>query len=456
MNLLLLGVSHHTAPVDLRERVDFSKRGVATALRELALRPSPAESVVLTTCNRSEIYVACQDTEAARDDLAGFMSRFHEVPEDQLAPHLYARTDGEVAQHLFRVAAGLDSLVVGEPQIFGQVKEAYAAAASEQCTGTLLNKLFPWSFAVGKRVRADTGLGEGAVSVSYAAISLARKIFGDLKGLSVLVAGAGEMAELTATHLRSQQMRRIAVASRTLARARDLADTVGGVAVDWSAIDDELLRVDVVVTATGAATPILTRARLEEVMHARLNRPLFVIDIGLPRDVDPHCGELEQVFLYNIDDLRTIVSENLARRREQTTRAEAMVSDAAEEFVVWLRSRGAIPTVVALRRRFEAVRQAELERLEPKLSRFTPEARARVEEITRLLVQKLLLTPTERLKSAGDATTAAQYAEAVTRLFDLDGSGSGSGENGSGAASRAAGIGEAPPPSAPSKTPVTS
>ena len=449
MNLLLLGLSHHTAPVDLRERVDFSKRGVVTALRELARRPSPTESVVLTTCNRSEIYVACEDTGVAREDLAGFMSRFHDVPSAELTPHLYARTDGDVARHLFRVAAGLDSLVVGEPQVFGQVKDAYAAAASEQCTGTLLNKLFSWSFAVGKRVRTDTGLGEGAVSVSYAAVSLARKIFGDLKGLSVLVVGAGEMAELTAVHLQSQQVRRIAVTSRTLTRATDLAGKVGGAAVDWSAIDDELLRVDVVVTATGAPTPILTRAAIERAMHARRNRPLFMIDVGLPRDVDPDSGDMEQVFLYNIDDLRSIVSENLARRQEQTSRAEAMVSDAAAEFVAWLRSRGAIPTVVALRRRFEAVRQAELERLEPKLSRLAPEARARVEEITRLLVQKLLLTPTERLKSAGDAATAAQYAEAVTRLFDLD-------ENGSRLSSRTGGMGEEAASSASSKAPVAS
>ena len=287
MNLLLLGVSHHTAPVDLRERVDFSKRGIVTALRELGRCPSPTESVVLTTCNRSEIYVACEDTELARDDLAGFMSRFHDIPESELAPHLYTRTEGDVAQHLFRVAAGLDSLVVGEPQIFGQVKDAYATAAGEQCTGTLLNKLFPWSFAVGKRVRADTGLGEGAVSVSYAAISLARKIFGNLKGLSVLVVGAGEMAELTAVHLHSQQVHRITVTSRTLTRASELAERVDGVAVDWSTIDEALLQVDVVVTATGAPTPILTRASIEQVMHARRNRPLFIIDVGLPRDVDP-------------------------------------------------------------------------------------------------------------------------------------------------------------------------
>jgi glutamyl-tRNA reductase len=419
MDLLLLGVSHHTAPVDLRERVDFTKRGVIEALRELATGPAPTEAVVLTTCNRAEIYVACEDAVSMRADLARFMSRFHDVPAPDLAPHLYAHHDADVARHLFRVAAGLDSLVVGEPQIFGQVKEAFSTASAQRRTGALLNRLFTRSFSVGKRVRAETGLGEGAVSVSYAAISLARKIFRTLKDRAVLVVGAGEMAELTATHLRSQQVRRIAVTSRTLARAAALARKVDGTAVDWTSIDDELLTADVVVTATGAATPIITATTINRVMRARRNRPLFIIDIGLPRDVEAGAGELEQVFLYNIDDLRAMISENLARRREQTTQAETMVSEEVAEFVAWLRTRGTIPTVVALRRRFEAVRQAELTRLAPKLNGLSPEARARIDEITRLLIQKLLLTPTERLKSAADEAMAAQFAEAVTQLFDL-------------------------------------
>jgi len=419
MDLLLLGVSHHTAPVDLRERVDFSKRGVSEALRELAAYPSPAEAVVLTTCNRAEIYVACDDTETTRRGLEQFMSRFHDIPEHDLAPHLYVHTGADVARHLFRVAAGLDSLVVGEPQIFGQIKDAYAVASRERRTGALLNKLFPWSFAVGKRVRADTGLGEGAVSVSYTAISLARKIFGSLKALRVLVVGAGEMAELTATHLRSQQVGRIGVTSRTRARADALARKVDGTAVDWTAVDDELLEADIVVTATGASTPIISTTTIDRIMRARRNRPLFIIDIGLPRDVEPDAGDLEQVFLYNLDDLRSIVSENLARRQEQTARAEAMVSNEVEAFVVWLRSRGTIPTVVALRRRFESIRQAELKRFESKLSGLSAEARARVDEVTQLLVQKLLLTPTERLKTADDEATAAQYAEIITQLFGL-------------------------------------
>ena len=419
MDLLLLGVSHHTAPVDLRERVDFSRRGLTEALRELAAYPSPAEVVVLTTCNRAEIYVGCGDTEATQRDLARFMSRFHDVPEHELAPHLYVHTGVDVARHLFRVAAGLDSLVVGEPQIFGQVKDAYAVASSQQRTGALLNKLFPCSFSVGKRVRAETGLGKGAVSISYAAISLARKVFGSLKALTVLVVGAGEMAELTATHLQSQQVRRIAVTSRTRARADALARKVDGTAVDWATIDSELLVADIVVTATGATTPLISAHTINRVMRARRNRPVFIIDIGLPRDVEPAAGDLEQVFLYNIDDLRAIVSENLTRRHEQTARAEAMVSADVAEFLVWLRARGTIPTVVALRRRFESVRQAELERFEPKLNGLSPEARARVDEVTRLVVHKLLLTPTERLKTVSDEATAARYAEVVTQLFSL-------------------------------------
>jgi glutamyl-tRNA reductase len=419
MDLLLLGVSHHTAPVDLRERVDFSRRGVVEALRELAIRPAPPEAVVVTTCNRAEIYVACEDTSTTRSDLGLFMSRFHDVPESELTPHLYAHTGADVARHLFRVAAGLDSLIVGEPQIFGQVKSAFATASSERCTGSLLNKLFMSSFAVGKKVRAETGLGEGAVSVSYAAISLARKIFGNLQERRVLVVGAGDMAELTAMHLQSQQVAQIVVTNRTLARAEALARKVGGTAVAWSAVDEELLHADIVVTATGAQTPVISAPSIDRVMRARRNRPLFVVDIGLPRDVDPAAGELEQVFLYNIDDLRAMISENLVRRQEQTTQAEVMIGREVDDFVVWQRSRGAIPTLVALRRRFEAVREAELERLAPRLNGLSADARARVEDVTRLLVQKLLLEPTERLKTTPDEATAAQYADALTQLFSL-------------------------------------
>ncbi|MEE8129676.1 MAG: glutamyl-tRNA reductase [Vicinamibacterales bacterium] len=419
MNLFLLGASHHSAPVDVRERIDFTRRGVPEALAEIAQVPGLSEVVILSTCNRSEIYAACEEPRRIRERLTAFMSAFHDVPESQLVPHVYTRADADVVRHLFRVAAGLDSLVVGEPQILGQVKDAYTVASEQRYTGVFLNRLFHWSFGTGKRVRSDTGIGEGAVSVSYAAISLARKIFGTLDNLRALLVGAGEMAELTASHLRSQRVRRIGVANRTAAHASALAAKVDGEAVPWDRITDELTSSDIVVTATGSASPIITRADVETAMKPRRDRPLFIIDIGVPRDVDPASAEIEQVFLYNIDDLRSIIQENLSRRQSQVDLAERMVTTEVDRYMAWLRSRAAIPTVVALRERFEAIRVAELERLEPKLAALPPDARARIDEVTRLLVERLLSAPTEQLKAATDEEAVAAYAEALNRLFRL-------------------------------------
>ncbi len=429
MHLLLVGASHHSAPVDLRERVDFSRRGVPEALAVLDEIRGITEVVVLSTCNRSELYAMCEDPSRERDALASFMSSYHDVPESELAPHLYSRLGADAVRHLFRVAAGLDALVVGEPQILGQVKDAFTTASQRGYTGALLNRLFQWSFAVGKRVRSETGLGEGAVSVSFAAISLAKKIFGDLTGARALLIGAGEMAELTATHLRTQGVGTINVASRTAAHAAALAAAVQGEAVPWTDITTQLTSADIVVTATGSSEPIVTRAHVDTAMRPRRDRPLFIMDIGLPRDVDPSSGDIEQVFLYNIDDLQTIVRENLTRRQSQVDRAESMVDEDVDQFMVWLGSRAAIPTLVALRKRFEAIRQSELERLSPKLASLPPASQTRVDEITRLLVEKLLSAPTEQLKSVTDQERVAAYADALNRLFKLqdDPNGPGSG-----------------------------
>jgi len=420
VNLLLVGISHRTASVELRERVDFQARGVAEALRSVAVRGSTREAVVVSTCNRAELYVACDDAAATRADLVAFLSEFHGVQISELASHIYDVHGLEAARHLFRVAGGLDSLVVGEPQILGQVKDAHTAAADAQTVGPVLNRLFHSSFAVGKRVRTETGLGSGAVSVSYAAAALARKIFGDLRGRSVAVVGAGEMGKLTALHMKSHGVHTVTIVSRTMAHAARAAESIGGAsAAPWDELDTVLGAADIVITATGAAAPILTKAHVEAVMRPRRNRPLFVIDIAVPRDVEPAAGEIEQVFLYNIDDLQATVRENLARRSSEVARAEAIVGEEVDKFAAWLRSRSAIPTVVALRQRFEAIRRAELERLEFKLSTLPPDARARVDEITHLIIEKLLLTPTEQLKSLGDSDTVGAYAEALTRLFDL-------------------------------------
>jgi glutamyl-tRNA reductase len=419
MHLLLLGVSHRTAPVDLRERLDFASRDLGAAAEALGARPATAEGVVLSTCNRAELYVAAEDVDHARTDLITFLSEYHHLPKAVFVPHLFERQGAEAVHHLFRVASGLDSLVVGEPQVLGQVKEAYAAASERRSAGPFLNKLFTASFAVGKRVRTETALGEGAVSVSFAAVQLARKIFGKLKGRHVLVVGAGEMGKLTAQHLRGQGVGDIVITSRTLAHAEALAREVNGTAAPWSELMTALGHADIVITATGSQQPILSRAHIESVMGRGRRDPLFITDIAIPRDVDPAAAELEQVFLYNVDDLQAVVQENLSRRTAEIQRAEAIVAEEVARFTTWYRSRGAIPTVVALRQRFEAIRRAELQRLESKLAGLPPEARARVDEITRLIMEKLLLEPTEQLKALPDEETRASYTEAVNRLFGL-------------------------------------
>jgi glutamyl-tRNA reductase len=418
MRLFAVGVSHRTAPVEVRETVDFARRGVAEALDALRARNLAREAVVLSTCNRAEIYVGA-DSEAAAESCGRFIGEFHGLDRDALAPHVVIYRGPDAADHLFRVAAGLDSLVVGEPQILGQVKEAFTAAAGLKATGALTNRLFTTAFTVGKRVRSETGLGEGAVSVSYAAIALARKIFGRLKGLHVLVLGAGEMATLTATHLRAQEVGQLTIASRTLHSAESLARELRGQAVPWSSLSQAVSAADIVVTATGSPDAVLTRAGVEEAMRPRRGRPLFVIDIALPRDVEAEVGALDQVFLYNIDDLQTIVKDNLARRGTEVQRAESIVREEVERFRAWMQSRDVVPTVVALRQQFETIRKSELQRLEPKLAALPPEARAKVDEITHLLVEKLLLTPTEQLTGAADESTALAYADALNRLFKL-------------------------------------
>jgi glutamyl-tRNA reductase len=419
MHLLLLGVSHKTAPVDLRERLDFSSRDLGAAVEALATRPSTAESVVLSTCNRSEIYVASDDPFRAREDITAFLSDYHSLEPRVFAPHLFSHSDESAVRHLFRVAAGLDSLVVGEPQILGQVKDAFQTALDRRCTGPILGKLFRWSFAVGKRVRTETALGEGAVSISFAAVALARKIFGRLEGRRVLVIGAGEISTLTTEHLRTNGVGEILITSRTMASAETLAAAVAGTAISWEQAMSTLGHADIVVTATGSQRPILTRAHVEAATARRRTDPLFVIDIAVPRDVDSAVGDLEHVFLYNIDDLQSVVQENLSRRAAEIQHAEAIVSEEIVKFASWQRSRGVVPTVVALRQGFDAIRRSELQRLDGKFAGLPPEARAKADEVTRLIVEKLLLDPTEQLKALPDEETQVAYTEALNRLFRL-------------------------------------
>ncbi len=419
MHLFLLGVSHRTAPVDLRERLDFSSRDLGAAVEALAMRPSAAETVVLSTCNRSEIYVASSDPGQAQQDVIAFLADYHQLPGEAFVPHLFTNSDQDAARHLFRVAAGLDSIVVGEPQILGQVKEAFQAATDRHCAGPLLTRTFERALNVGKRVRHETALGRGAVSIAYAAVSPARKIFGKLTGRRVLVIGAGEISTLTAQHLRNEGVADITITSRTEAPADALARSVSGHAIPWTEMPAALGRADIIITATGAQRPIITRAQVEAVTGRKRTGPLFIVDLAVPRDVEASVGDIEQVFLYNVDDLQSIVQENLSRRTAEIEQAERIVSEEVAHFSAWQRSRATVPTIRALRDRFEATRRSELQRLKSKLSGLPPDALDKVDDITRLIVEKLLLEPTEQLKALPDEETQAAYTEALNRLFRL-------------------------------------
>lgn len=418
MHLVLVGLSHHTAPLDVRERIGISKSMVPAALDRLA-DAGIDDAVLLSTCNRTEVYAMADDAVATGERIVACLSDYRGVAREDIEPALYVRADADAARHLFRVSAGLDSLVVGEPEILGQVKEAYKVASEGRGTGSVINKLFHAAFATGKRVRTDTGLAEGAVSLSYAALTLARKIFGTLSSQRVLVLGSGEMSRLCALHFH-EHVEAVHVAARTLGHAESLAEEVGGVARPWESRQEALAWADIVVTATGAPDVVVTADDMRRALRARRRGPMFVVDLAVPRDVAADVQSLEQVFLFNIDDLRSIVEENLARRQDAVSRAERVVNDEVGSWFGWFRSRAAIPTVVALRGRFERVRRAELERLAPKLAGLGPDARDRVDEITRLMVEKLLLTPTEQLKAIDDRETMDTYANALRQLFALD------------------------------------
>jgi glutamyl-tRNA reductase len=418
MHLVLVGLSHHTAPLDVRERIGISRSMLPAALERLA-SDGCDDAVLLSTCNRTEVYAIAADPTEMGERIAACLADYRGVQRQDIDAALYVRTDADAARHLFRVSAGLDSLVVGEPEILGQVKDAYKIATEARGTGTVLNRLFHGAFAIGKRVRTDTGLSEGAVSLSYAALTLARKIFGDLKGQHFVVFGAGEMARLSALHFH-QHVASTTIATRRQDRGDALAAEIDGRVTPWDSRFEALANADVFVSATGSPDVVVTEPDMRRVLAARRGKPMFIVDLAVPRDVAPEVGRLEEVFLYNIDDLRGIVQENLARRQDAVAKAEHLVNDEVSAWYGWLRSRAAIPTVVALRTRFERVRQAELERLAPRLAGLGPDGRARVDEITRLLVEKLLLTPTEQLKAIDDHETMDTYSAALRRLFALD------------------------------------
>jgi glutamyl-tRNA reductase len=427
MPLAVVGVSHRTAPIEVRERFAFARGELPAALIAAAEQPG-AESVLLSTCNRTEMYLAVPEGGAALDEAREILAARIGATPASAARYLYVHQDRLAVDHLFRVTAGLDSMILGEPQIQGQVKEAYAAAREiagprGPVVGPALNRLFQSAFSVGGRVRSETGLGHGAASVSSAAVDLAKKIFGSLKGRRALVLGAGEMSETTLECLQSEGVRTAIVANRTFERARELAERWGGEAVRLDDFATALPQVDIVICSTSAPHPVLTRDRLRQALPGGPPRPLCIIDIAIPRDVEPAVADEPNVFLYNIDDLTQIVDDNLGRRRAQLPAAEGILAAEVEEFWAWYASLAVVPTIRALREHGERVRQAEAERALRQLAHLRPEDREAVDALTRALTNKLLHAPTVRLRHAAGNGRGTAALDTVRYLFELDAAG---------------------------------
>jgi glutamyl-tRNA reductase len=409
MRLVLVGTSHHHAPVELRERVALGHDAAAELAKRLAA--TGGEAVCLSTCNRTELYVAAPDVEAAERAAVAALAEL----EPDVEPALYRLRDHAAALHLFRVAAGLDSLVPGEGEILGQVRAAHDAGT----TGALLDRAFRQALHAGRKVRAQTAIGEAPASVSSAAAALAEQVFGDLDGCSVLLVGAGKISEQAARSLLSRRARIAFVANRTLDHAADLAARFGAEPLALERLEEQLATADVVVSSTSAPGYVLDAATVERALRARRGRQLLLIDLAVPRDLDPAIHGLDGCYLYDIDDLEAIVSETLVGRRGEAERAEAIVAAESEKFREWQASLDVVPAIMSLRARAEEIREAELRKAEGLLGRLDDSQRKAVEAITAQIVNKLLHLPTVRMKQAAAAADGVIYAEAVRHLFGL-------------------------------------
>lgn len=419
MSLVVIGLSYRTAPVEIRDGVAVLPHALEGVLQGFATVPEIAECAVLSTCNRSEVYCVTHDTHAARDAVIAKWCDQSGLAPDALCRHLFVYRDADAARHLFGVAAGLDSMVMGEPQIAAQVKEAGAAALSAGASKTVLNRLFRAATEASKRARTETEIATGAVSVSFAAVELAKKIFGHLDGQTALVLGAGEMSELTARHLADQGVKSLLVTSRTFARARDLAMRVGGRAIHFAEGMDNLHDADVIISSTSAENYVLERHHVASAMHQRKNRSMFLIDIAVPRDIDPAVGDLYNVFLYDLDDLESVVGANLEKRKTEAEKVNAILEGEVRAFSAWVNSLDVVPAIVALRRHFQSFMDAEL--AQAKLAEFSDDQRAQVANVVRRFMNKVLHKPVIRLKEAAEEEDSGAYVAALSYLFDLAG-----------------------------------
>jgi glutamyl-tRNA reductase len=378
------------------------------------------EGVIVSTCNRVEIYITTRDIAGGIARVKRFLADYHNFPIDALEQHVYALHGEEAIRHVFRVASSLDSMVVGEPQILGQIKTSYGYAAEYRSSGIILNRFLHKAFSVAKRVRTETKIASSAVSVAFAAVELAKKIFNDLSDKTVMLIGAGEMCELAAKHFLNSGVRGLMVTNRTFERAEKLADEFDGKAVRFDDLFEQLHKADIILSSTGAPHTIIGAGDLEEVMRRRRQKPMFFIDIAIPRDIDPGVNDVENVYLFTVDDLQEVVASNLQQRKEEAGKAEAIVNEEIGQFFKWLSSLEVTPTIVALRNKFDEIRKAELEKTLANWKDIPPDGQKKLEALTNAIMNKLLHPPTTLIKQAGQGGRTDLYVDAVRALYGLE------------------------------------
>ena len=420
IRIVNIGMNHETAPVELRECLAKDPAHADRALAMMRELASVKEGMFLSTCNRVEALFTTEQTDEAKGSVIAVLSKLGGMPPESLASNLFTYEDRDAVRHIFRVASSLDSMVIGEPQILGQIKEAFTSATKEKTTGVILNRLLHRAFHTAKRVRTETGISDAAVSVSYAAVELAKKIFYDLKGKKVLLIGAGEMAELAARHLLSQGVSAITVANRTFQKAVEVAQVFKGVPVSFEEIGAQLLEADIVISSTAAPGYVITHDQVKGSMKKRRNRPLFFIDIAVPRDVEPEVNDLENVYVYDIDDLKGIIQVNLSQREEEAVKAERIVEEEVIKFEQWLKTLEVVPTIVSLKEKAETIRQAELKKSLSSLGELSPSQMKSLETLTLSITEKILNDPILFLKQKADRPLGKIYLDTARRLFRLD------------------------------------
>jgi glutamyl-tRNA reductase len=416
MNFKIIGVNHVSAPIEVRERLAIPESQLPDAVRMLVQQPGVEEGMVLSTCNRVELFTSANQG----SDLRDFLRLYFGVSPDSLNSHIYEFNQREAVRHVFRVASSLDSMIVGEPQILGQVKEAYALARGLGAVHSALDILLSRAFAVAKRVRTETAIGSSSVSISSVAVQLAEKIFGSLKDRTIYVVGAGKMAELAVRHLMAHGIAKIIFSNRTHERAMQLAHVFGGHAVPFEELQQTADQADIVLTSTGSQEFLFRREHGERLLSRRRNRPMFFIDISVPRNVDPEMNRLDGVFVYDIDDLQSVAAGNSAERQKEAERAEEIIEAEVERFALRMKSLALVPTIQSIQEQCETIRQAEMDKIRGKLGKLSPEQEAAIDAMTRGIVNKMLHTPITTLKSSASDPEASTIHDIIRRIFNLN------------------------------------